>query len=63
VAKINDDCLLGADFLKIINLENVFDSAFGKMKLENETNFKYYRIEEISERNRENSGYFGKTLC
>jgi len=30
VAEINDDCLLGVDFLKIINLENVFDSSFEK---------------------------------
>jgi len=50
VAEINDDCLLGVGFLKMINLENVFDSAFGKMKLEIETNFTYCRIKEISER-------------
>jgi len=28
VAKIDDSCLLGTDFLKRINLENVFDSFF-----------------------------------
>lgn len=26
---MEDDCFLGKDFLKIINLENVFDSIFG----------------------------------
>jgi len=43
--------LLGIDFFKIVNVENVFDSFFGKIKLENETNFKICRIEEISKRN------------
>jgi len=51
IAEINDDCLLGVDFLKIVNLENVFDSVFGKIKLENKENLKCCRIEEISERN------------
>jgi hypothetical protein len=31
VAEINDDCLLGADFLKKLNLDNVFESAFGNI--------------------------------
>lgn len=28
IAEISDDCLLGVDFLKKINLENIFDSVF-----------------------------------
>jgi len=50
VVGINDDCLLEIDFFKIVNLENDFNSVFGKMELENKANFKC-RIEEISERN------------
>jgi len=29
VMEMSDDCLLGADFLKKVNLENVFGHAFG----------------------------------
>jgi len=29
VSEISDDCLLGVDFLRKINLNNIFESAFG----------------------------------
>lgn len=29
VAKISDDCILGTDFLEMINLEKGFESDFG----------------------------------
>ncbi|KYQ55565.1 hypothetical protein ALC60_05628 [Trachymyrmex zeteki] len=28
IAKINDDCILEVDFLKLFNLQNTFDSIF-----------------------------------
>jgi len=31
VATINDDCLLGIDFLKKINLGNIFDNEFSEL--------------------------------
>ncbi|KMQ82652.1 krab-a domain-containing protein, partial [Lasius niger] len=46
VAEISDQCLLGVDFLKIVNLENVFESAFRVSGLEG----KIARIEKSSER-------------
>jgi len=33
VSEISDDCLLGIDFLKRINLNNIFDSAFGNLNV------------------------------
>jgi len=30
VSEISDDCLLGVDFLRRINLNNIFDSVFGE---------------------------------
>lgn len=33
VAEISDVCLLGVDFLKKVNLENVFDFAFATSEL------------------------------
>ena len=32
VAKINDDCILGVDFLEKINLGNIFESIFHSPK-------------------------------
>ena len=46
IADINDDCLLGADFLKIINLEKVFETAFGTPELIKEV----ARIKDSSEK-------------
>ena len=46
VAEITDQCLLGVDFLKIVNLENVFESAFRVSGLEG----KIARIEKSSGR-------------
>jgi len=39
VANIDDDCLLGTDFLSTVRLENVFDSFFGDYNLGKERNF------------------------
>jgi len=30
LSQISDDCLLGVDFLRKINLNNIFDSVFGE---------------------------------
>ncbi|KMQ90068.1 integrase core domain protein [Lasius niger] len=46
VAEINDECLLGIDFLKKINLDKVFTSVFGTSVLEKEI----ARIEDSFER-------------
>jgi len=32
VANINDDCILGVDFLKEIHLENIFKTIFSEQK-------------------------------
>ena len=46
IADINDECLLGIDFLKMVNLDKVFESAFGIPILEKEI----ARIEDSSEK-------------
>jgi len=32
IANINDDCILGVDFLKKIHLENIFETIFSEQK-------------------------------
>lgn len=50
VADISDECLLGTDFLKKVNLENVFESFFTVAEL-NERRICYCsRIENASEK-------------
>jgi len=49
VAKIDDNCSLGADFLKRINLENVFDS-FLNFNSGKEEVFNCSRVEVPSEK-------------
>lgn len=46
VSKINNDCLLNIDFLRIVNLENVFEFAFGIPKFKV---LSCFRIEDSSE--------------
>lgn len=50
VASINDECLLGVDFLRIVNLENVFESAFIFPEINAEKNLSCSRIEDSSEK-------------
>ena len=69
VAEINDDCLLGVDFLKIVNLEQTFKNVFGALELIEETT----RIEvfcekvpislkELFEENSQNLNYLEKGI-
>lgn len=44
VAKINDDCLLGADFLCRINLENIFDREFNETGLNEKGIYNCFQI-------------------
>ncbi|KYN21995.1 hypothetical protein ALC57_05619 [Trachymyrmex cornetzi] len=46
VAKINDDCILGIDFLEKINLGNIFESIFHGQKELVKNNIQCYRVEE-----------------
>lgn len=48
VAEINDECLLGVDFLKKINLENIFDVAFNVPKFKEERILQCSRIDNSS---------------
>lgn len=50
VADINDDCLLGADFLRITNLGKVFESALGISKQVPLCNFVCSRIENCEDK-------------
>ncbi|KYN11577.1 hypothetical protein ALC57_16269 [Trachymyrmex cornetzi] len=45
-AKINDDCILGVDFLEKINLGNIFESIFHGQKEMVKNNIQCYRVEE-----------------
>lgn len=47
---MNDDCLLGVDFLKKVNLQNVFESTFGLSETSREIDFNCSRIQVSSER-------------
>jgi len=47
VAEISENCLLGIDFLKVRNLENVFDS-FRDDRLGDGLTYEVSRIEEFS---------------
>ena len=47
IAKINDNCILGIDFLKLFNLQNIFDPIFLNLFAENDANFDCYRIEHV----------------
>jgi len=46
VAKINDDCLLEADFLRRIGLKNIFDREFNESKLNEKEIYNCSRIED-----------------
>lgn len=50
VAEINDECLLGIDYLKKINLENIFDAVFNVPKFNKEKVLYYSRINDSSEK-------------
>ncbi|KYM95033.1 hypothetical protein ALC62_14334 [Cyphomyrmex costatus] len=47
VAEINDDCILGVNFLRFFNLQNVFDTMFFNTVSEFDTVTKCSRIENI----------------
>jgi len=47
IVKINNDCILVIDFLKLFNLQNIFDFIFLNSFAENNANFDYYRIEHV----------------
>jgi len=46
VSEISDDCLLGVDFLRRVNLSNVFDSVFGESNVSKQV----ARVGEFNER-------------
>lgn len=50
VMEMNDDCLLGADFLKKVNLKNVFGHAFGFPESGGERVFSCSRIQDSSKK-------------
>ncbi|KMQ85049.1 krab-a domain-containing protein [Lasius niger] len=50
IMEMNDDCLLGVDFLKNMNLENVFGFAFGFPESNREQTLSCSRIQDSSER-------------
>jgi len=49
VANIGDDCLLGADFLSTVRLENVFDSIFEDFNSGRESNLLCSRIRSFED--------------
>ena len=49
VADIGEDCLLGADFLAAVNLENIFEPIFGNPDLGKEENFVCSRIQKFED--------------
>lgn len=50
VLEINEDCLLGVDFLKETSLENVFKETFGFSEFKEKQNLKCSRIQDYSEK-------------
>jgi len=46
ISEISDDCLLGVNFLRRVNLNNIVDSAFGDSNVINQV----ARVEELTER-------------
>jgi len=48
VAKINDECILGVDFLEKFNLGNIFESVFDSRKEQRKTMFSF-RVEKSSD--------------
>jgi len=48
IAEINNDCILGVDFLKLFYLQNVFDSIFLSTISEISTIVKCFRVENIT---------------
>jgi len=48
VTEISENCLLEVDFLKVINLENIFDSAFRDDRLGDGLTYEVSQIEEFS---------------
>ncbi|KYQ47391.1 hypothetical protein ALC60_13593 [Trachymyrmex zeteki] len=48
IAEIDDDCILGVDFLKLIDLHNVFDPIFLEQISDTDTAFKCSRVESVS---------------
>lgn len=55
IADINDDCLLGVDFLKIINLEKIFETAFETPELIKE-------VARIKDSSKKNPSFLERTL-
>jgi len=49
VADIDDDCLLGIDFLSTVRLENIFDSFFGDFDSGKERNLLCSRIKSFED--------------
>lgn len=50
VLEMNEDCLLGVDFLKEAGLVNVFEEAFGFSEFEEKQDFNCSRIQNVSEK-------------
>jgi len=48
IAEINNDCILGVDFLKLFYLQNIFDSIFLSTISEISTIVKCFRVENIT---------------
>ena len=48
IAEINDNCILGVDFLKLLNLQNIFDYIFLGSISDIDTDFKCTRVESIT---------------
>lgn len=50
VAEIVDDCLLGVNFLKIVNLENIFESVFENSVFRKKRDFDCSRVIDSSKK-------------
>jgi len=49
IAEINDDCILGVDFFKLLNLQNIFDCIFlESVSVCIDTDFKCARVKNIA---------------
>ena len=46
IAEINDNCILGVDFGKLLNLQNIFDCIF--LESVSDIDFKCVHVESIA---------------
>lgn len=50
MTEIVDDCLLGVDFFKTVNLKNIFESVFGNSVFRKKRDFDCSRVIDSSEK-------------